>query len=176
MYPSITKIMIRKSLEVFRDLPDEVSINLSIQDILDAGVKRYITKMIRDLNMGPRVSFEILESEGIENYNRVKKFIDHFKSMGCRIGIDDFGVGYSNFSHVVKLNVDFLKIDASLVKNIETDETAQVTVRSIVSFARELGIKTIGEYVHSQAVYETIKELGVDSSQGYFFGEPKASI
>ena len=81
---------------------------------------------------------------------------------GDIIGIDDFGVGYSNFSHVVKLNVDFLKIDASLVKNIETDETAQVTVRSIVSFARELGIKTIGEYVHSQAVYETINCTSYD--------------
>ena len=176
MYPDITKIMIRKSLESFLDISDHVSINLSIEDILDSGVKRFARKMIKDANMASRISFEILESEGIENYHEVKQFMDFFKGMGCKMGIDDFGIGYSNFAHIVKLDVDFVKIDGSLIENIETDRSARIIVKSIVSFARELGIETIAEHVHSQSIHETVKALGVDCSQGYFFGEQRAEI
>lgn len=176
MYPDITKTMIRKSLELFRDISDHVSINLSIEDILDPRVRRFATKMIKDSNMASRVSFEILESEGIENYHEVKQFIEYFKDMDCKIGIDDFGIGYSNFAHIVKLDVDFLKIDASIIKNIETDQSAQIIVKSIVSFARALHMETIAEHVHSRSIYETVKALGVDCSQGYFFGEPRARV
>jgi EAL domain-containing protein (putative c-di-GMP-specific phosphodiesterase class I) len=76
----------------------------------------------------------------------------------------------------VKLDVDFVKIDASIIQNVETDRNAQIIVKSIVSFAKELRIETIAEHVDSQSVYETVKGLGVDCSQGYFFGEPRAEI
>src|SRR5262249_36964972 len=115
---------------------------------------------------------EILESEGIENYREVKQFLTMIKAAGVKVAIDDFGTGYSNFDHVLKLNVDYIKIDASLIQHLDTDRNAQIIVKTIVGFSRELGLKTISEHVHTQAVLNATKELGVDYSQGFFLGRP----
>ena len=117
--------------------------------------------------------FEIVESEGIENFGEVIDFIRRVKSFGCKIAIDDFGTGYSNFEYILKMDVDFLKIDASLIKNISTDPNCRAIVETIVDFSKKIGIKTIAEFVHSAEVYSVEKSIGVDFSQGYFFGEPK---
>jgi len=71
------------------------------------------------------------------------------------------------------LDVDFLKLDASHLINIDIDRNARVIVSSIVAFARELGIETVGEYVHSESIFKTVIEIGVDMSQGYFWGRPE---
>nr|WP_297890535.1 EAL domain-containing protein [Sulfurihydrogenibium sp.] len=122
------------------------------------------------------MTFEILESEGIENYEDVSGFIKEVKSYGSKIAIDDFGSGYSNFAHMLKLDVDYLKIDSSLIKNIHQDKNSQIIVQTIVGFAKKLGIKTIAEFVHNREVFEKVRELGVDYSQGYYIGEPKPEI
>ena len=89
------------------------------------------------------------------------------KSKGCRIAIDDFGAGYSNFEHILRLRVDYLKLDASLIKPIASDANARCIVETIVSFARKLGIQTIAEFVHNEAVQAVVRSIGVDHSQGY---------
>ena len=95
--------------------------------------------------------FEILESEGIENYAAVSEFVDRFKSIGCRFAIDDFGSGYSNFDHLLKLNIDTLKIDGSLIKNLPHDRNAQIFVKHISDFAHEMGISVVAEvFRHAQ--------------------------
>ena len=103
-------------------------------------------------------------------------FIEKVKSFGCRIAIDDFGTGYSNFSHLLKLNVDFIKIDGSLIRYLAQDHTAFLVTKGIVQFARSLGIKTVAEFVHSEAVQERVIELGIDFSQGEYFGMPAAEL
>ncbi|HOV15378.1 MAG TPA: EAL domain-containing protein, partial [Spirochaetota bacterium] len=105
-------------------------------------------------------------------YDKIKDFISFAKFLGCKIAIDDFGSGYSNFSHVLRLNVDYIKIDSSMIKNIDKDENSQIITRTIVNFAKELGLKTISEYVHNEDVFNMVYDLGVDYSQGYYFGEP----
>lgn len=91
---------------------------------------------------------------------------------GVQIAIDDFGSGYSNFSHVLNLEPDYIKIDASLIKNIDKDIYSQVVVSTIITFASKLGIKTIAEFVHNDSIYEIVKDLGVDYVQGYYIGKP----
>ncbi len=173
IYPMITKIMITKSFEIFSRLDYEFSINLSVYDILNEDISSFIKfKLLEFKDLAKNVVFEILESEGIDNYEKIKDFIDFAKFLGCKIAIDDFGSGYSNFTHVLRLNVDYIKIDASMIKNIDKDENSQVITRTIVNFARELGLKTISEYVHSKDVFDKVFEIGVDYSQGYYFGEP----
>ena len=122
--------------------------------------------------MGNKIVFEILETENIANYEGAKQFIDRFRSIGCRFAIDDFGAGYSNFEQLLKLNVDTIKIDGSLIKNIKHDMTARTFVSHISALARELGIKTIAEYVSDQDIYLLVKEIGIGASQGYYFHEP----
>jgi EAL domain-containing protein (putative c-di-GMP-specific phosphodiesterase class I) len=172
----ITRIMVEKAFAAFATQPHEFSINLSYVDIVDAETLALILEHLRASNIGERVIFEILESDGIGDYGDVLSFIEKVKSFGCRIAIDDFGTGYSNFSHLLKLNVDFIKIDGSLIRYLAQDHTAFLVTKGIVQFARSMGIKTVAEFVHSEAVQERVIELGIDFSQGEYFGMPAAEL
>lgn len=133
----------------------------------------FILNTIKRTNTAKQITFEIVESEGIEDFEEIKNFIKKIKSLGCKIAIDDFGTGYSNFEYIIKLNVDFIKIDGSLIKNIHLDNNLYLTVKTIVGFAKALNIKTVAEFVHNEDVLKCVKELEIDYSQGFFIDEPK---
>lgn len=172
LYPEITKKVFSEIVKYAKD--HEISINLSVMDILNEDVVSYMLNTLKNNNL--KITFEILESEGIENYAEVSQFIKNVKEYGCKIAIDDFGSGYSNFAYILNLDVDYLKIDASLIKNLDTDKNSQIVVETIVGFANKLGIKTIAEFVHSKEVYDKVVEMGIDYSQGYYITEPKPNI
>jgi diguanylate cyclase (GGDEF)-like protein len=173
LYSTLTKIMIEKSCSHFEHIDYDFSINLSVEDIISDDIVTYIKEKIKKYGVANKIIFEILESEGIENYEEVSYFIKEMKKLGCRIAIDDFGSGYSNFEHLLKLKIDYIKIDGTLIKNLDKDINAQVIVEIIVAFAKRLNILTVAEFVHSKAVLEKVKELGVDRTQGFFLAEPQ---
>lgn len=175
-YKFITRIILKKSFSIFQKTGVEFSVNLSVEDILDRRTVDFIVTCLKENGQNQKVVFEILESEGIESYDEVSKFISRVKNLGAAIAIDDFGAGYSNFAHILKLDVDYIKIDSSLIKNIEKDINSQIVVKTIVDFSSRLGIKTIAEFVDSRAIFEKVNELGVDFSQGYLISEPKPNI
>lgn len=172
-YFDITKTVIYQAFEMFKDKNMEFSINLSINDILDVKISNYILMMLDEYSIGPRVVFEIVESEYIENFEGVMNFITEVKKYDCKIAIDDFGTGYSNFEYLIKLKADYLKIDGSLIKNIDKDYNAFLVVSTIVEFAKKLGMKTIAEFVENESIFKIVKDLGIDYSQGYHFSAPK---
>lgn len=176
LYPEMTKIMIDKVIGVFKNRSLPVSLNLSTQDLVNPELADYLESTIRNEGMGKVIIFEILESEGIENYEEVRAFVERFKAIGCRFAIDDFGSGYSNFEHLLKLNVDTLKIDGTLIKNLPHDRNAQIFVKHISDFAHEMGISTIAEFVACEEIYQQVRALGIDASQGYYFYEPSATL
>ena len=176
LYPSITRNMIRKSFNFFRDTEHEFSINISINDVINSNTTDFIIKSLMDFEKPQRVVFEILESEKVGNYEELKSFITKVKKFGCKIAIDDFGSGYSNFSHILELDVDYLKIDGSLVKNVTTDANARKITRTIIRFASSLDIQTIAEFVEDEASLNMLEEMGVDFVQGYYIGKPKESL
>ncbi len=173
IYPELSCAIVGKTAHMMRGGRAEVSINVSVEDIVHPDVLAEIERAVSETDVGSRIVFELLESEGIENYEEVSRFIERMKSRGCKIAIDDFGSGYSNFGHILRLNVDYLKLDASLIKPIAEDGHARTIVETIVSFARKLGIRTIAEFVHNAKVQDIVREIGVDFSQGYFIGEPR---
>ena len=176
LYPQLTKIMLEKSCQYFEHRDTTFSVNLSINDILDVDMVTYIQKCIKKHNVNNKIVFEILETEGIDNYVEVSSFILSMKQLGCKISIDDFGSGYSNFEHILKLDIDYIKIDGSLIKNLETDINAQIVVETIVDFAKKLNLITIAEFVHNQAVFEKVKSLDIERVQGFYLGEPGKEI
>jgi len=176
LYSKLTKIMIQKSCQYFEHLDCDFSINLSVEDVLDEGIVEYITHNIKKYNVSEKIIFELLETEGIENYEEVSSFINEMKSLGCKIAIDDFGSGYSNFEYLLQLNIDYIKIDGSLIKNIDFDTNTQIVVETIVNFAKKLDITIIAEYVHSKNVYEKVKDLNIERSQGFFLAKPESSL
>ncbi len=173
LYYHITYTMIEKTFAFFEKKEElEFSINLSIDDICNEKTVAFILQKLSVYNAPHRVVFEILESHEIENYEEIKAFIQKIKRYKSKIAIDDFGSGYSNFSHVLELNVDYLKIDASLVKNISCDENARKITQTIVIFAKNLGLQTIAEYVEDEDSVKLLSQFGVDFIQGYYIGKP----
>ena len=173
-YTKITKVVIQKSFKEFDSLPFEFSVNVSYEDIENPEFIIFIKEELKKYNVANRVVFEILEDEGIKNYDVLIDFINEVKSLGCKVAIDDFGSGYSNFEHLLKMNIDYLKIDASLIKNIATDENSYKVTKTIIDFAKNLNLKTIAEFVENKEIFDIVKELGTDYSQGYYFSAPVA--
>jgi len=172
-YRDITKTIVKKSIETIIEKDVNLSINLSIEDILDDVVIDYFLGLIKEnQHIAHKITVELLESESIQNYKEIQKFVDEIRKYGMKLAIDDFGAGYSNFSHVVNLKPDFVKIDGSLIKDIHKDPYSKIIVSTIVDFSKKLGIKTIAEFVSSVEIYKVIRELDIDYSQGFFVGKP----
>ncbi|WP_373003864.1 EAL domain-containing protein [Sulfurimonas sp.] len=174
-YNMVTKIIIDKSFKHFETKGCEFTINLSIEDMVKKDMFDFIMDRLKNSNISDKVTFEILESDAIEDFEKVDRFINEIRRYGAKIAIDDFGSGYSNFSYLTKINADYIKIDGSLVKNIDTDNNSFIVVESIVQFAKKLGIQTIAEYVWSYSVLEKVKELNIDYAQGFYIDEPSLS-
>ncbi|MGM0534087.1 MAG: EAL domain-containing protein [Campylobacterota bacterium] len=177
LYNSISHTVIAKSIAMIRQSGSEVAINLSIEDILESKYSRFLYNILQEnRDIAHKITFEIVESEQIENYSQLLEFIDAIKPYGCKIAIDDFGSGYSNFEHLFHLDVDFLKIDGSLIKNLDTSRNSQMIVKTILTFAKDAGIQTVAEFVHSQKIDTIVSDLGVDFGQGFYYGKPEKFI
>ena len=177
IYNEVTKIIINKAFEAFADNEYEFSVNLSIEDIMSSEIFNFIIKKLKDnRSIANRTTFELLESEAIQDFKKVDRFIGEVTRYGAKIAIDDFGSGYSNFSYLTKIKADYIKIDGTLIENIDVDDASFIVVDTIVQFAKRLGIQTIAEYVHSSVVMDKVKELGIDYSQGFYIDEPSVSL
>lgn len=174
LYSHLTKFMINEVFNKVMNTDYKISINISVTDIINLSTNNLIFSKLKKMPQEKRenIIFELLESEEIKNYSQVEDFINILKSYGCKVAIDDFGSGYSNFNHILNLNIDYLKIDSSIIKNILEDKTYETIVRLIIDLTRDMKIETIAEFVCSKDIFEKIKELGIDYSQGYYISEP----
>ncbi|MBN2895828.1 MAG: EAL domain-containing protein [Campylobacterales bacterium] len=172
---SITKSMINKTFEQFSGTEIHFSINITERDIMDGYLVEFIKQKAERYHINPRrLTFEVLENLTLsEEGEVVAKTIGLIKDYGCNIAIDDFGSEHSNFGRILSLQSDYLKIDGVFVRDCDTDGEKQKIIDAIVQLARRLGIKTIAEYVSSEAIFETVKALVVDYAQGYLFGQPE---
>ncbi len=174
-YPQLTRMILDQALARLAQMDARVqfSVNLSIEDILDHDTADYILARIEQSGLGGRCILEILESEGLRNITEVHAFIRRARDLGCRLAIDDFGAGFSNFEYLLQLEVDFLKLDASLVRDLGQDGNARIIVNTIQEFARQLGIRTVAEHVHNAEVLAVVQELGIDYAQGFHIARPQ---
>ena len=175
IYKEITKSIYLKAYDVFKDNNKQFSLNLSIDDLLEEETLELIDKLFENKNFAKRCTFELLESEAIEDYEMVKNFITKMKKSGVKFAIDDFGSGYSNFEHILNLEIDYLKIDGSLIKKIE-DNNTKIIVETINSFAKRMSIYTIAEFVSTKEILKEVKNLNIDCTQGFYLSEPLEKI
>lgn len=176
LYIDITKEVIRKSFEEFKDKTYEFSINLTVEDILDKKLKVYLIELLKEYNIGDRLVIELVESERVTKYEPVYDFIDEIKQYGCKLAIDDFGSGYSNFEYLLQIEADYVKIDGSIIKKILTSESSLQIVKSIVLFSKSVGISIIAEFISDDDLFNKVKELGIDYSQGFYIGKPSSEL
>ena len=174
-YTKITKIVLDNSFAALYKIPNaSISINLSMHDIEREEVTRYILNLLNQhREEAHRIIFELLESEEIKDFLRIKKFIHAIKAQGVKIAIDDFGTGYSNFERLLSYEPDILKIDGSIIKNIQNNKLNQHIVETMVLFAKKQNLTTVAEFVETEEIYEIVRDMEIDYSQGYYFGRPE---
>jgi len=173
-YYKITEIMIKNAFDVIKKFQKNISVNLSAIDIEKDEIRNKIYLLLEEYKEYTKyLTFEILEDENIKKENILKEFFDKVRSYQVQIAIDDFGSGYSNFIRISQFQPDILKIDGSLIKNIVTDKYVYTLVKMIVDFAKSNNIQTIAEFVEDEKIYNILKELGIEYSQGYYFAKPQ---
>ncbi|RXK12245.1 GGDEF domain-containing protein [Halarcobacter mediterraneus] len=175
-YIEITKKVIDISFKKFENLDCEFSINLTIEDILNKELIEYLTKKIKEYKINDKLVLELVESENIEDFDKISDFVKQFKSYGCKIAIDDFGTGYSNFEYLLRIDADYIKLDGSLIKDITINESSKELVKTMIDFANKMGFQTIAEFVSDKETFEEVKKLNVDYSQGFYLGIPNDDL
>ncbi|MFY9071341.1 EAL domain-containing response regulator [Aliarcobacter butzleri] len=173
-YPNIIKVILKDALKLIKEKNKKVSINISYADISNKNTTKYIYDFLtaQSIEHTKLLSFEILESEEIVDFEEVSTFISEVKKFECTVGIDDFGAGYSNFHLLSKLKISFIKIDGSLIQNIHNSKDLEIIVKTISNIAKEFNVKTVAEFVANEEIYNKVKELNIDYSQGFYFDKP----
>ncbi|WP_263832199.1 EAL domain-containing protein [Sulfurospirillum oryzae] len=173
LYDQLTRFVLQEGFRAALELHCDVSINITKEDILNLETTTYLMNLLKQYPMlKKRIILELVESEGIEDSVEVRNFLQQARTNGCLLAIDDFGAGYSNFEYLLRLNVDFIKIDGSLIKHLDTDANAYATVKTITHFAKNLDILVVAEFVHNKEILDKVQELGIDYAQGFYLHEP----
>jgi EAL domain-containing protein (putative c-di-GMP-specific phosphodiesterase class I) len=173
LYSSITDVVLENSFGALKKTTKDITINISALDIEKTSTREKIFELLEQYKDDrSRIIMELLEDESVKDFDTIRYFIIKVKSQGVRIAIDDFGAGYSNFERLLDYQPDIIKIDGCLIKNILIDDFSLDVVETIVAFAKKQNIKTVAEFVENADIYTLLTKLGVDYSQGYYFGKP----
>jgi len=153
----------------------EISMNLDLDDLFNKDMMKLINNYLVDnKENAARLTFEIIEENEITDYERVSEIFHSLKKYGSKVAIDDFGSGYANYQYLIALDIDILKIDGSLIRELKNDDKrAYLVVESIKNLADIFNYEVVAEFVSDKFIYEQIKDLGIGYSQGYYLGEPR---
>jgi len=152
----------------------KVFVNISGSSLGDEVLLEFIESYLKESGIDPkRLGFEITETTAINDLVASEIWINKLKALGCKFALDDFGVGFSSFSYLSKLPIDYLKIDGSFVRNLDTDDKQKALILAVNAVAHTLGKETIAEFVENERILEILKELNVDHVQGYYLGKPE---
>jgi diguanylate cyclase (GGDEF)-like protein len=172
---SLTRVLLVKALAAARAWPDEISIsfNLSAHDICSPDGILPLISVIEAGGVSPRrIDFEITETAVTFDFASAQQSIAALKAMGCGISLDDFGTGYSSLSHVHRLPLDKLKIDRSFVADVNSNPVSHKIIKSLVGLCADMEIACVGEGVETQEQLDSLRQLGCDFIQGYYFARP----
>lgn len=177
LLPNITKVIATKSFEYFQNKPYDFSINITEEDLREKTLPPLLKMLSEHYRIAPeRVTLEILENISAHENEASIEQLSELKKEGYKIALDDFGSEKSNFLRLQKMNVDYLKIDGSFIRDIHENPNSLNICKTIVHLAQSLNCRIIAEFVHSKEVYEVVKAIGIPYSQGYYFGMPVETI
>jgi diguanylate cyclase (GGDEF)-like protein len=172
----VLKRVVQSLAELLPSMPGlTLSTNLSGFAFEDEGLAAYLRDVLKDHGIaGDRLILEITEQLAVRFAASTDRQLSMLRDLGCQLAIDDFGSGYSSFTYLKRLPVDFLKIDGAFIKSLARDKVDQAMVRMVGEVARAAGIETVAEYVNSAATFELLAKYGIDYAQGYYIGKPMA--
>ncbi len=178
LIPTLTKIMLNQTFEFFKDFKDiSFSVNITDEDLKDGELFGTLIYLCNKYDISPsKVTLEILENINDKDVENVTLKLEEIKEAGFLLALDDFGSQNSNFTRIQNLNVDIIKIDGLFIKDLDTNLSSKHIVETIIYLAKKTNKKTIAEFVHSEIIFNIVKDLGVDYAQGYFVGKPLPEV
>lgn len=173
LYEAVSAIMVKKVMELFIEKDAKVTLNLNVQDLYDRDMLKIIFNYLKEAAHPENFVFELVESEEIQDYQFIKQFADSVHEYGAKIAIDDFGSGFSNLLHIIRIDADIIKIDGEIIKEICTDQKCREFVEIINAWCSKQNKEVIGEFVENHSIQNKIEEIGIPYSQGYYFAKPR---
>lgn len=150
-----------------------LAVNISAAHLGDDTLFHWLERVFaEDAALSARLVFEITETTAVHNIGRAKAFMEPLRALGCRFALDDFGVGFTSFTHLRSLPVGTVKIDGSFVRDLASNPENQALVKAMTEVAHSLGKQVVAEFVESAEILEILRALGVDYAQGYYIGRP----
>jgi diguanylate cyclase (GGDEF)-like protein len=167
----IDRLVLAKAIELAgRSRP--IAVNVSGASLCDPRLIEDVRRAIADgLNPG-WLDFEITETAAISNMTNARAFAEAVTAMGCGLGLDDFGTGFSSFSYLKELPIQHLKIDIEFIRELPHSPTDQRLVQALVQFAKAFGQETVAEGVEDSETLSLVRAFDVDYAQGFHIGEP----
>lgn len=177
LMPLFDRWVLEYALSNFKDLCPNgfsmCSINISGQTIDDPSFETFLFDLIERTQVNPKkICLEITETAAIKNMERMSWLLPKIKNIGCKLALDDFGVGMSSFAYLKNFEVDYIKIDGSFVRDIEKSVMSESIVSAVTDLAHKMNIQVVAEWVSSEEVASLLRSKGVDYAQGYFVGKP----
>ncbi len=178
LIPGITRAVLDISIGYLASMTDtagelRLSVNISAKDLVDDGLASFVRSVLHSHEVAPYLlTLEITETALSSDAVRAERTLVSLRELGVRISIDDFGVGYSSMSQLLKLPIDELKIDRSFLASLDTDNRAEAILSATVELGRTLGLSIVAEGVETLEAFEKVAERGIDIAQGYFFSKP----
>lgn len=163
--------LLQNALQSLQDIPEHayLSLNVTPTTILNGKLDSLLEGHRLD-----RLVLEITEHQSIGDYEKIDNALASLREQGLRLAVDDAGAGYASFRHILKLKPDIIKLDISLIKDIDTDIACKTLASALVGFAKATGSQVIAEGVETGAELKTLRELGISRVQGFLLGRPKA--
>ena len=153
------------------------AINLSGPTFEDDSFADFVLQRLEDYGVPPqRICFEITETAAVSSMARAVEFMQKLRAAGCKFSLDDFGSGMASFGYLKNLPVDFIKIDGSFIRNIETDPVSYSIVRAVTDIGHQLGLQVVAEWVADERARDLLRGLSVDYAQGFAIHKPEAAL
>ncbi len=173
LYPKISKIMLDKAMNDFKDKECELSLNITLSDIQSEEFRLWFLDRLSKHPDPSKITIEFVETENYNTGDMLINFVNDAKNIGCKIAIDDFGVGFATYTSIVSLKPDILKIDGDIIKNLIKNAENQIILSSICYMTKLINAKVVAEYIENEQLQQIVTDNGIEFSQGYYFAAPK---
>ncbi len=173
LYHTLSKIMINKALNDFEDRISELCINISLFDVENEEFVSWFLNRVKEYKRPDKLTIEFVETENYNCGEKLYGFLNTMRGLGCKIAVDDFGVGFATYTSIISLKPDIIKIDGQIIKRLDTNEDSRTILESINYMSNLIGAKTVAEFVENNEIQEVLLAENVDYSQGFHFAKPQ---
>ena len=173
LYSTLSQMMIGKVLQDFKERKEAISINLSKHDIESEEFVTWFFEKLKGFSNVGRLTVEFVETEDCGNSSKLAAFVERLRAVGGKISVDDFGTGYSSLAEVIDLEPDYIKVDGSIICDLDCRPKNMILLKTIIFLARQLHIQIVAEFVENEKIQELVEANAVDYSQGYLFSVPQ---